>query len=164
MEQAAKIVELRPFSSVDDLNERLGQGRKKAGPAGISSRMFDDCVGIFAAYGIVDKILAKCEKQGEKLRAEIATWTDSGSSGKRKEGTPLPRASRSPSEEAEDGALSLRSQASFKAQQPDYFISTQPASLSPSLQLKEYQMLGINWLNLLHKERISCILADEMGK
>lgn len=163
-EQAAKIVELRPFPSVDDLNTRLGQGRKKAGPAGISPRMFEDCASIFAGYGIVDHILARCEKQGAKLRAEIASWSDPGGKGKAKEGGSSSRTSPSISEEVEDGALSLRSQASLKPNQPDYFISVQPPSLSPSLQLKEYQMLGLNWLNLLHKERISCILADEMGE
>ena len=162
-EQAAKIVELRPFPSIDDLNSRLGQGRKKAGPAGISPRMFEDCTSIFAGYNIVDHILARCEKQGAKLRAEIASWSDPGGKGKAKEGGSTSRNSPSTSEEAEDGALSLRSQASLNAQRPDYYISVQPPSLSPSLQLKEYQMLGLNWLNLLHKERISCILADEMG-
>ncbi|KAJ3533274.1 hypothetical protein NM688_g7306 [Phlebia brevispora] len=161
LEQASKIVELRPFKSIDDLNERLNQGRKKAGPAGISPRMFEDCASIFAGYSIVDHILARCEKQGAKLRAEIASWTDSGAKVATREGS---SSSRSPSEEAEDGALSLRSQSSLKAQRPDYFISKQPQTLSPTLQLKEYQMLGLNWLNLLHKERISCILADEMGE
>lgn len=163
MDQAAKIVELRPFLTVQDLNERLGQGRKKAGPGGISPRMFEDCASIFAGYGIVDHILARCEKQGAKLRAEIASWTDGVSKGKGKEGTPTSRSTPLTSEEMEEGALSLRSQALLKAQRPDYFISEQPPSLSSSLLLKEYQMLGINWLNLLHKERISCILADEMG-
>ena len=163
MEQAAKIVELRPFTSIDDLNERLSQGRKKAGPAGISPRMFEDCTGIFVAYGVVDHILAKCEKQGARLRAEIASWTEHGNKGKGKVDASSPWGSRSSSEDAEDGALNLSTQSTLKAQRPDYFISSQPALLSPNLQLKEYQMLGINWLNLLHKDRISCILADEMG-
>ena len=125
--------------------------------------MFEDCTSIFAGYNIVDHILARCEKQGAKLRAEIASWSDPGGKGKAKEGGSSSRNSPSLSEEAEDGALSFHSQASLKVQRPDYFISVQPPSLSPSLQLKEYQMLGLNWLNLLHKERISCILADEMG-
>ncbi|THG99947.1 hypothetical protein EW026_g2522 [Hermanssonia centrifuga] len=161
MEQASKIIEFRPFSSVSDLNTRLGQGRKKAGPAGISSRMFEDCTSIFEGYGTVDNILAKCETIGSRLKAEIATWTGGATrEGKQKEkvssipGTP---------DLGEDGALSLRSQAALALRKPDYYISAQPASLSPDLQLKEYQMLGINWLNLLYKEKYSCILADEMG-
>lgn len=30
-------------------------------------------------------------------------------------------------------------------------------------ELKSYQVVGLNWLNLLHKENINGILADEMG-
>ena len=49
-EQANKIIELRPFTSVDDLNAKLGQGRKKAGPAGISPRMFEDSETVSACH------------------------------------------------------------------------------------------------------------------
>ncbi|KAG8933843.1 hypothetical protein FRC03_004948 [Tulasnella sp. 419] len=43
------------------------------------------------------------------------------------------------------------------------YIPTQPALLSNEVQLKDYQLTGINWLNLLHTKHMSCILADEMG-
>ncbi|UYV79076.1 SMARCAD1 [Cordylochernes scorpioides] len=42
-------------------------------------------------------------------------------------------------------------------------IVTQPSSLNPSLHLKPYQMVGLNWLALLHEQKINGILADEMG-
>ena len=32
-----------------------------------------------------------------------------------------------------------------------------------SLSLKPYQLIGLNWLCLMHKEKINAILADEMG-
>lgn len=44
------------------------------------------------------------------------------------------------------------------------YIQTQPSSLSEGTVLKDYQLLGVNWLNLLYSKRIGCILADEMGK
>lgn len=160
--QANKIVELRPFSSADDLKQKLGQGRKKAGPAGISSRMFEDCTGIFAGYGTVDSIVTKCEKIAVSLRSEIAKWsTEPEGKGKAKEGSVSPRGS--PAVAEAEGALSLRSQAALAARKPDYYISSQPAALSEDVQLKEYQMIGINWLNLLYNRKLSCILADEMG-
>ena len=31
-----------------------------------------------------------------------------------------------------------------------------------SVQLKEYQLLGLNWLVLLHSQDLNAILADEM--
>ncbi|XP_034832478.1 SWI/SNF-related matrix-associated actin-dependent regulator of chromatin subfamily A containing DEAD/H box 1 homolog [Maniola hyperantus] len=39
----------------------------------------------------------------------------------------------------------------------------QPAILEPSLKLAPYQLIGLNWLAVLHKQGVSGILADEMG-
>ncbi|EIN11311.1 SNF2 family DNA-dependent ATPase [Punctularia strigosozonata HHB-11173 SS5] len=139
MEQAAKIIELRPFTSVDDLKEKLGQGKKKAGPAGISSRMFEDCTAIFEGYRAVDDILRDCEKIGAQLRAAIASWSHPRPStkGKERDGTSSQETSIvSPLNDADDGALHI---------------------------LKDYQLAGLNWLRLLYRKGLSCILADEMG-
>lgn len=122
--------------------------------------MFEDCAAIFAGYGAVDNIVTKCEKIAASLRLEIAKWTgDADVKGKAREGSV---SRNSPVVSEADGALSLRSQATL-ATKPDYYISSQPASLSSDVQLKDYQMIGINWLNLLYNRRLSCILADEMG-
>lgn len=144
---------------MDDLKSRLGQGRKKAGPAGISSRLFEDSAAIFDAYSTVDDIVSACEKIGRELRDEIAKWGGGGDGkGKEREGTVSSRGTP----DREDGALALRNQASL-SQLPDYYILKQPALLSPNVQLKEYQMVGINWLNLLYRKAHNAILADEMG-
>ncbi|PAA60243.1 hypothetical protein BOX15_Mlig005593g2 [Macrostomum lignano] len=42
-------------------------------------------------------------------------------------------------------------------------ITLQPAALNPDLHLKPYQMVGLNWLRLLHEENLSAILGDQMG-
>ncbi|XP_047029911.1 SWI/SNF-related matrix-associated actin-dependent regulator of chromatin subfamily A containing DEAD/H box 1 homolog [Helicoverpa zea] len=39
----------------------------------------------------------------------------------------------------------------------------QPAILDDSLTLAPYQLVGLNWLAVLHKQGVSGILADEMG-
>ncbi|CAH0715307.1 unnamed protein product, partial [Brenthis ino] len=39
----------------------------------------------------------------------------------------------------------------------------QPAILDESLKLAPYQLVGLNWLAVLHKQGVSGILADEMG-
>ncbi|XP_060803341.1 SWI/SNF-related matrix-associated actin-dependent regulator of chromatin subfamily A containing DEAD/H box 1 homolog [Amyelois transitella] len=39
----------------------------------------------------------------------------------------------------------------------------QPAILDSSLTLAPYQLVGLNWLAVLHKQGVSGILADEMG-
>ncbi|KAI6021392.1 SNF2 family N-terminal domain-containing protein [Pisolithus microcarpus] len=156
-EQAGVIVSLRPFRSVDDLIVKLGQGKKKAGPAGISPRIFEDCQTVLSGYGTVDNVLEKCERIGASLRAAIASWgsEDDDRKGKGKEDYTLG--------EVEDGSLSLRSLNVVKGNVSKQYIATQPAILPDGVTLKEYQLLGVNWLYLLYMREYSCILADEMG-
>lgn len=153
-DQAQTIIELRPFDSVDDLREKLGQQGKKKGATskGVSSRMFDDCVEIFRGYGAVDDVLAQCERIGGQLSAAIASWSQDTRKGKEK---------ATCDNIDENGALSLVSPVNERTSKD--FLSEQPKSLSRGVQLKGYQLLGVNWLRLLYKRGRSCILADEMG-
>lgn len=159
-EQADRIVSLRPFISVDDVNVKLGQGRKKAGPAGISPRLFEDCQKVLGGYGAVDNVLEKCERIGASLRAAIASWSADGVNSKGKVREDTSKNMSSVTDEAEEGSLSLKS---VKVATKEYFAK-QPTMLTPGVMLKDYQLLGINWLYLLYKKEYSCILADEMGE
>jgi SWI/SNF-related matrix-associated actin-dependent regulator 1 of chromatin subfamily A len=161
-------MELRPFHDVDDLNVKLGQGRKKAGPGGISPRMFEDCITIFEGYGMVDGILADCEEIGASLRDAIASWTSNEAKGKRKQRGDLLTSAISSGgslaiDQVEDGALSLLSLEAVQTHAANDFIAKQPSSLREGTVLKDYQLHGINWLNLLYRQDLSCILADDMG-
>lgn len=42
-------------------------------------------------------------------------------------------------------------------------LKPQPKVLNTKLKLKQYQVVGLNWLMLMHKEGLNSILADEMG-
>ncbi|XP_049858991.1 SWI/SNF-related matrix-associated actin-dependent regulator of chromatin subfamily A containing DEAD/H box 1 homolog isoform X1 [Schistocerca gregaria] len=42
-------------------------------------------------------------------------------------------------------------------------IKEQPELLSDGLKLTAYQMVGLNWLMVLHNQKVNGILADEMG-
>lgn len=42
-------------------------------------------------------------------------------------------------------------------------ILEQPSNLNKSLTLAPYQMFGLNWMYLMHKQELNGILADEMG-
>lgn len=163
--QAAKIIEQRPFEDVDNLNIKLGQGKKKAGPGGISPRMFEDSTAIFEGYGMVDGILEDCEDIGASLRDAIASWTTGEAKGKGKQkedGQPSQSSSRN-SPATDDGALSLIALDAVQTHAAKDFLATQPSTLSEGTVLKDYQLLGVNWLNLLYRQGLSCILADEMG-
>merc|ERR1719383_834030 len=42
-------------------------------------------------------------------------------------------------------------------------LQDQPKLLNQDLTLTPYQMIGLNWLVLMHKQSLNGILADEMG-
>lgn len=147
-EQATTIISLRPFSSVEDVKTKLGQGKKKVGPSGLSPRMFEDCAEILKGYGAVDTVLEDCERIGASLRTTIASWSTSNNDSETT---------------AEDGGVNLVSLASLSKRKAQNYLTTQPKLLSKNVSLKEYQLLGVNWLNLLYRSNLSCILADEMG-
>jgi len=114
--------------------------------------MFDDCVEIFRGYGAVDDVLAQCERIGGQLNTIIASWSQDTRKGKERATSDVVD---------EGGTLNLVTEVNNLL--PKDFLSEQPKSLSKNVQLKGYQLLGINWLQLLYKKGRSCILADEMG-
>ncbi len=147
---------MRPFNDVDDLNSKLGQGRKKVGPSGVSPRLFEEATAILQGYGTVDRVLEQCEETGADLRSTIASWTVPTSSAKGKEKDLTAAANQ-------DGSLNLTSLAPLKNQKSKDYLISQPSLLAEGIQLKDYQLIGVNWLRLLYNRRLSCILADEMG-
>ncbi|KAF2354949.1 SNF2-related N-terminal domain [Trinorchestia longiramus] len=51
----------------------------------------------------------------------------------------------------------------LNGEQMDAAISQQPKLLNPEMQLKGYQMIGLNWLSLMLQFELNGVLADEMG-
>lgn len=123
--------------------------------------MFDDCVEIYEGYGNVDQILKDCERIGKELKKAIDAWTGDGVKGKGK-GKEREEASNVQDDLADDGALNIVSISGLPS--TTGLITKSPSLLAPGVQLKDYQLTGINWLRLLHSKKYSCILADEMGK
>merc|ERR1719412_399763 len=42
-------------------------------------------------------------------------------------------------------------------------LTEQPKTINSDMQLTPFQMIGLNWLILMHKQALNGILADEMG-
>ncbi|WFD44803.1 DNA helicase [Malassezia psittaci] len=142
-EQANTIIQLRPFTSVDDVYERLGDKSAK----GVSPRLFTNCVELMAGYMEVDDVLAKCEAIGSELDQAMQAWQTATDRGVDESSSAVDLA-----EVKRDGAVN-----------DEYYLQEQPTNLAENIVLKEYQLLGVSWLNLLYHKKISCILADEMG-
>jgi SWI/SNF-related matrix-associated actin-dependent regulator 1 of chromatin subfamily A len=123
--------------------------------------MFEDCTIIFEGYGQVDSILEDCERIGSTLRVAIASWT--GGKGKNNRVPNQTSIDNLNEGDTEEGSVSLLSISPLKAQKPKDYLVAQPTLLANDVELKEYQLLGVNWLQLLYRRKLSCILADEMG-
>lgn len=109
---------------------------------------------MFQSYNTVDDLLEKCEKIGVELRKAIDKW-NIGNAG---------ASSSKLAIDEDDGSLALLESLPEDYESNGDFIAKQPSLLSKVVQLKEYQLLGVNWMYLLYQRNLSCILADEMGR
>jgi SWI/SNF-related matrix-associated actin-dependent regulator of chromatin subfamily A containing DEAD/H box 1 len=125
----------------------------------------------------VDGVIENCEKVGKELNDILAVWAslaeptaDSSTLGEgAASGVTTPTDTSGMNIVAVDAeAIKAKAEATattdpVKAQALEGYMSTQPATLAEGVVLKDYQLLGVNWLSLLHRRKLSCILADEMG-
>lgn len=151
LQQAKTLVSLRPFEDVDDFNTKLSRKNK----TGLSKNILVYCKELFQSYSTVDSVLEKCEGIGVELRVAIDKWNI--------EKAPEPSSSKLAIDE-DDGSLALVESLPAGYESEGDFIVKQPSLLSDIVLLKEYQLLGVNWMYLLYQRGLSCILADEMGK
>ena len=179
-EDVAQIVmSNRPFRSLDAVRvvtapapegtTKTGKSRKAPKPIG--DKIVDKCLDMWAGYEAVDSLVAKCEAIGRPIATEMKRWGidifgkrdgeldmvsfDTGASHDSGIGTP----SSNRSGEDSDGQQTGNSISPRKKRR---FIS-QPSIMDKNLKMKDFQIVGINWMSLLFANRLSCILADEMG-
>lgn len=144
-ESAEKLIELRPFKDIDELRETL---RAKKG---LSVKYETAYVDMMEGYSLVDEIIGDIEELGGELTEILNSWLkldtqkDTSDDAVLEEDTGMHVVDAAPSDALEG------------------YLVEQPAIISPDITLKNYQMIGINWLLMLYRKKISGILADEMG-
>ena len=166
---ATLILSHRPFKSIDAIRaisdaQPLKSG-KKSGKRAVGDRVMDVCEEMWEGYEAVDQLVEKCETLGEPIRQAMKKW-----------GLDLLAASKDGElgatkfEEAQDSGIGTPSSTTsvdedvvspVKGLKKAYL--KQPAIMDSKLVMKDYQVFGLNWLNLLWSKRLSCILADDMG-
>lgn len=101
------------------------------------------------------RLLYHCESIGRDLRRRLSSW---GGQAAEAEGEPKSFCT---------GLLSIDSatldekdgtDSNSEVLREDYFTQ-----ICPGLVLKGYQLVGVNWLKLLHEDKINGVLADDMG-
>lgn len=113
---------------------RRGALKKSAG-----SKIVDASLSTLRGYEAVDSLIQECAELGKNVKEGIRKW-----------GIDL----------ANNHELDFTE---IDANPNSNFMTEKPSLLAPDLELKNYQQVGLNWLNLLYSKRLSCILADEMG-
>ncbi|QMW37633.1 hypothetical protein G4B11_000869 [Aspergillus flavus] len=176
-EDVAKvIISNRPFASLDEVRvvtaptteqtakPKGSRGRKTPKPIG--DKIVDKCMDMWVGYEAVDTLVAKCEALGKPIASEMKKWgvdifgkrdgeleltsIDPGASHDSGIGTPASQRS----EDDSDGPATVSRKSRF---------ISQPGIMREDLKMKDYQIVGINWLSLLFEKELSCILADDMG-
>uniref|UniRef100_A0A5K3EST8 Helicase ATP-binding domain-containing protein n=1 Tax=Mesocestoides corti TaxID=53468 RepID=A0A5K3EST8_MESCO len=130
---AEVIINLRPFNTIVDLKLRLDATRY------LSTSLIDACKELMQARSMFMSMLRSCEAISQRVKSRIASLLADDSVDLPKEG------------------------GDFSRNKKTGFLREQPVILHPLRQLKPYQLVGLNWLRILHDEEVNGILADEMG-
>jgi len=182
LEVAAKMIAQRPFKNLNAARE-VSDGSttktgKKSSKAPIGEKIVQTAVDMWSGYEAVDALVAKCEQLGKPLAEEISKWGfdvfgaaktgelemvsfDDDSDSQRDSGLGTP-SSKAASTNGEAGEDDIKTATQFRHGRQNKFLK-QPAMMSDNITLKDYQLVGLNWLALLYKHKLSCILADDMG-
>ena len=163
----------RPFTNLDSAREVSNAKETKTGRqsarAPIGDKIVDTSMSMMSGYEAVDALVATCSELGKSLTEEMTRWGfDVSGAAKGGElemvsleedlhdsglGTP---SSKSTSEVGDDDVRAVTKKGKNK------FLK-KPEKMASTLVLKDYQLVGLNWLALLYKHKLSCILADDMG-
>ncbi|WVQ92027.1 hypothetical protein IAS59_005835 [Cryptococcus gattii] len=158
-EQAAIIIKHRPYEDVDDVRAKLTKAR------GVSFKLFEQYTEIMEGFVQIDACMNRCEAIASDVARTLAVWK--GASNVQDGsvvGTPRSDGLNDVKVDVAKVSELLKNETDVKKRKIlKQYIQTQPSSLSEGTVLKDYQLLGVNWLNLLYSKRIGCILADEMG-
>ena len=158
-EQAAKVISLRPYDNVSDVYTKLNKAR------GVSFKLFEQYTEIMEGYVQIDACLNRCENIANDVATTLSVWRGASMINDSVVGTPRSDGLNDVKVDVSKVSELLRMETDMKRKKIlGQYIQHQPASLGEGTVLKDYQLLGVNWLNLLYSKKIGCILADEMGE
>jgi SWI/SNF-related matrix-associated actin-dependent regulator 1 of chromatin subfamily A len=160
------VLDQRPFVDLDHVRgivmETLTKtGKKSKRVRQVGEKLVDDCIEVMTGYDAVDELVVKCEEIAKPLQEALKAWGVDKTDGElqiMKLDEPHDSGIGTPSSTCTaDDAPAQKSQKS-----KGKFLG-QPANMNPEMVMKDYQLVGLNWLNLLYDRKLSCILADDMG-
>ncbi|KAL8694427.1 MAG: hypothetical protein Q9218_000919 [Villophora microphyllina] len=177
---ASSILSHNPFRNLEAVRKISTEGKpsvktKRIAKRPVGDKIVDTCMEMWRGYEAVDGLVRNCEAIGKPVVEQIKKWGVDvyGSSAdggldlitfkQKSDGEPSLRDSGigtpTSATDSADEEVTIRTTA--KAAKTDIF--GQPSLLNDGVALKDYQIVGVNWLALLYNKNLSCILADDMG-
>ncbi|KAF7504655.1 hypothetical protein GJ744_002009 [Endocarpon pusillum] len=164
---ATYILSKRPFKTLNGVrsipaeNAKPIKSKSRARPIG--EKIVDKCADMLSGYEAVDSLVKQCEIVGQPLATEMKTWGIDIFGAKEGELNLVAlKESQSNHDSGIGTPLSELSEETPEKKRRSNFIP-QPSTMNNERQMKDYQVVGINWLHLLFKNGMSGILADDMG-
>ena len=162
-ELADHVIAKRPFRNLDAVNKvealKPGKGRRKT--ILIGEKVVEKVQEMLKSYEAVDYLVKKCQNLAKPLSDEMKNWGIGLAGSQAGEldlvSLQVPR----PSHDSGIGTP-VSDEDEIKRSRLKKFIG-QPSIMAEDMQMKDYQVVGLNWLNLLYTKGLSCILADDMG-
>ncbi|KAF9331829.1 hypothetical protein BG006_005291 [Podila minutissima] len=172
--QATGVLSLRPFSNYDQMCVVLRKTK------GVGEKIVYNYLTTSDAIRAVDMMLKTVDRVRQDLVGTLSIWlgdenknlfeVSNSSNSMRVTEIKEDGAENENADEDEDPGMELLEIDAEKLEQTEEgkkamegFIRKQPDNMAPGFKLKGYQLLGINWLALLWRKKLSGILADEMG-
>lgn len=169
MDQAEHIVSKRPFQSIKTVREieapnlkHTGKNRRSATTLG--ERVEEKVSDMMTSYEAVDYLVNKCQRIAQPLASSMKVWGVDvyGKNNTGDTGLDLVNVKAQSQSSHDSGIGTPISDDGSELNSRMGFIQ-QPKSLAESVVMKDYQIVGLNWLRLLYKHQVSGILADDMG-
>lgn len=181
-EIAGTFLAARPFRSLDAARRVAAPATKtgkKSTRGPIGDKIVDNAIDMFSGYEAVDDLCAKCNEIAKPLVAEMAKWgVDVFGAAKDGAGLGIVSLDEDDKESLRDSGIGSPSSgtASLNGDGDEDItrvVSTrksrninflkQPNMMARNFELKDYQIVGLNWLALMYRQKLSGILADDMG-
>ncbi|KAK8055139.1 SNF2 family domain-containing protein [Apiospora rasikravindrae] len=131
------VVAARPFASlreVEQVSRKEKASSRKSSRIQIGAAIVEKLVIWFKAFKAASDVIEDCDERGREIQSAMSRWE-----------------------------LDRNGHETGKANSRPLPIHKKPALMDSSIQLKSYQLLGLNWMNLIHSKGYSGILADDMG-
>ncbi len=109
---------------------------------------------------LANKVLQQCDGLSANLRRSLKQWETGGNDANTTDKDCIDLIAIKPAQRNSSTSSTTTSSASSLQQ---ILYDEDISKLCPELSLKGYQLVGVNWLKLLHQNNVNGVLADDMG-